>query len=244
MPQFTKYTFDWSIVLTDPYPRLFINGIKITFLLFFVSSLLSLLLGTVISIFRVSRIRSLRFIGFLYIKIFQSIPVLFWILFFYFVFPGILPANLEHLLNSYTYYPVIAGILVLTLDNASYVSDILKNGKQLIPHIQREVAISTGLNRVQQYMYVLLPQIFRVTVPSLGTRLVHNFKNTTLCMAIAAPELMWATQQFESLSFRGIEAIILATVFYGAVSIIIASITILLEHHLKIDAANIIKLRT
>jgi polar amino acid transport system permease protein len=85
--------------------------------------------------------------------------------------------------------------------------------------------------------------MFRVTLPSLGTRMVHNFKNTTLCMAITTPELVWATQQIESLSFRGIEAIIIATVFFGAVSIIMASALIILERHLRIDAASIIKSR-
>ena len=107
-------------------------------------------------------------------------------LFFYYVLPGILPYGLGDSLNAYFYFPVIAGSLALTLDNASYVSDILRNGRLLIPQTQREVAIATGLGRVQQYLYVLLPQTFRITLPALGTRMVHNFKNTTLCMAISA----------------------------------------------------------
>lgn len=177
----------------------------------------------------------------MYVKMFESIPVLFWILFFYYILPDLLPAALGFELNAYYYYPIIAGIVALTLDNASYVSDILKNGKFLIPQTQRDVAVSTGLSRIQQYLYVLLPQMFRLTLPPLGTRMVHNFKNTTLCMVIAAPELTWATQQVESLSFRGVEAIIMATVFYFVLSILMASLVILLERYLKIDAANIIR---
>lgn len=169
--------------------------------------------------------------------------MLFWILFFYYVFPEILPFGMGEKLNAYFYYPVIAGILGLTLDNAAYVSDILRSSRLLIPQIQRDVAISTGLSRIQQYLHVLLPQMFRVAFPPLGTRMVHNFKNTTLCMAIAAHELTWATQQIESLSFRGIEAIIMASVFYIGLSIILASFVIILERHLKIDAASIIKSR-
>ena len=184
---------------------------------------------------RISRIKVLRFFGTLYVEIFRNIPGLFWILFFYFVFPELLPQSWGDALNHYIHYPVIAGILGLTVDNASYVSDILRSGRLAIPHAQREVAISSGLSRVQQYRHVLLPQMFRATLPPLGTRMVHNFKNTSLCMAISASELTWATQQIESLTFRGIEATTIATMFYiGLASVMIASI-ILLEKFLKID---------
>lgn len=203
----------------------------------------SLLLGTAISILRVSRIRVLQMTGNAYVRIFQSIPVLFWLLFFYYVFPELLPTALGNTLNSYAYYPILVSIVSLTLDNASYISDILRSGRLLIPQTQRDVAIASGLNRIQQYIYVLLPQTFRVTLPPLGTRTVHNFKNTTLCMAVTAHELTWATQQIESLSFRGVEAIIASTVFYFGLSIIMASSVIILERHLKIDAASIIRSR-
>jgi ABC-type amino acid transport system permease subunit len=181
--------------------------------------------------------------GTIYVKIFQSIPVLFWILFLYYIFPELLPSELGGMLNAYYYYPVIASIVGLTLDNASYVSDILRGGRLLIPQTQREVAIAMGLSRVQQHIYVLLPQMFRIMLPPLGTRMVHNFKNTTLCMAITAPELMWATQQFEALTFKGVEAIIFATVFYISFSLIMAASIIMLERHMKIDAASIINSR-
>ena len=162
-------------------------------------------------------------------------------LFFYYLFPELLPGELGTTLNGYLYYPVAASIAALTLDNASHVSDILKSGRLMIPQTQREAAIATGLSRIQQYLYVLLPQMFRAALPPLGTRMVHNFKNTTLCMAITAHELTWATQQVESLSFRGTEAIIAATVFYVGLSLIMASAVILLERRLRIDPASIIR---
>ncbi len=220
-----------------------ITGVKITLLLLAVTTVTSLCLGTVIAIMRISRIKVLRILGTLYVEIFRNIPGLFWILFFYFVFPELLPFGLGEKLNSYLYYPVVAGILGLTVDNAAYISDILRSGRLAIPHGQREAAISTGLNRVQQYLYVLLPQMFRVTLPPLGTRMVHNFKNTSLCMAITAPELTWATQQIESLTFRGIEATAVATLFYIGLSGIMVTIIILLEKYLKIGISSISRSR-
>lgn len=215
-----------------------VTGVKITLLLLAVTSITSLCLGTVIAIMRMSRIRTLRFFGKLYVEIFRNIPGLFWLLFFYFVFPELLPYGLGNKLNAYEHYPIVAAIMGLTVDNASYVSDILRSGRLAIPDSQREVAISTGLNRVQQYLHVLLPQMFRAILPPLGTRMVHNFKNTSLCMAITVPELTWATQQIESLTFRGLEATTIATVFYIVLSLFMVAVIIMLEKYYKISISS------
>jgi His/Glu/Gln/Arg/opine family amino acid ABC transporter permease subunit len=233
------YDFDWSIPFQEPYLGMMITGVKVTLILLATTTVSSLLLGTVIAILRISRIRAFRALGTLYVEIFRNIPGLFWILFFYFVFPEILPYGLGDALNTYRNYPIVAGILGLTVDNASYVSDILRSGRLAIPHGQREAAISTGLGRVQQYFHVLLPQMYRVALPPLGTRMVHNFKNTSLCMAITAPELTWATQNIESLTFRGIEATTIATLFYIALAGVMIALIIMLEKLLKIDVSSI-----
>lgn len=62
-------------------------------------------------------------------------------------------------------------------------------------------------------------------------------------MAITAPELTWATQQVESITFRGLEVTILATVFYIGLSLVMASLIIRLERHLKIDITSITRMR-
>jgi polar amino acid transport system permease protein len=232
------YEFDWSIPFQEPYLEMMITGVKITLILLAATTVSSLCLGTIIAVMRISRITVFRALGTLYVEIFRNIPGLFWILFFYFVFPELLPQSMGDKLNSYIHYPVVAGVMGLTVDNSSYVSDILRSGRLAIPHGQREAAISTGLGRFQQYFHVLLPQMFRVTLPPLGTRMVHNFKNTSLCMAISAPEITWATQNIESLTFRGIEATAVATGFYIILAGIMVSIIILLEKFLKIDVSS------
>jgi len=218
-----------------------VTGVKLTLLLLITTSITSLALGTVLAVMRVSNIKSLRILGTLYVEICRNIPGLFWLLFFYFVFPELLPPGLGAKLNAYEHYPVVAGILGLTVDNSSYVSDILRSGKLAIPDSQKEAAITLGLGSVQLWLYVMLPQMYRVVLPPLGTRMIHNFKNTSLCMAITATELTWATQQIESLTFRGIEATTIATVFYIVMSGIMVLTVLGLEKYLKIDMTSITK---
>ncbi len=218
-----------------------ITGVRITLLLLFATTITSLFLGTVLAVMRVSSVKMLRALGTLYIEICRNIPALFWLLFFYFVFPELLPFGWGEILNGYIYYPIVAGILGLTIDNSSFVSDILRSGRLAIPDSQKEAAITLGLSSVQQWVYVMLPQMYRAVLPPLGTRMIHNFKNTSLCMAISVKELTWATQNIESLTFRGIESTTIATVFYIIVCGIMVKIIIRLEKYLKIDITSITK---
>ncbi len=216
-----------------------ITGVKLTLLLLVTTSISSLLLGTVLAIMRVSNLKVLRFLGTLYVEICRNIPGLFWLLFFYFVFPELLPFDWGDKLNAYEHYPVVASIVGLTVDNASYVSDILRSGKLAIPDSQKEAAVTLGLGSIQQWLYVMLPQMYRAVLPPLGTRMIHNFKNTSLCMAITTTELTWATQQIESLTFRGLEATTIATVFYILTSGTMVLFILGLEKYLKIDMTSI-----
>ncbi len=221
-----------------------ITGVKVTLLIAAVTAIASLCLGTVVAIMRVTKIKALRVLSRLYVETFRNIPGLFWLLFFYFVFPEILPFGLGDKLNAYIYYPIVASIIALTLDNTSYVAEIIRGGILALPKDQREAAISTGLSRLQQYRYVILPQTFRKILPPLGTRMIHNFKNTSLCMVITAPELTWATQQIESLTFRGLEATTIATGFYIVLSLFLGAVIILLEKYYKIDIESITHMET
>jgi polar amino acid transport system permease protein len=215
-----------------------VTGIQLTLLFAVVTTITSLFFGTVLAMMRLSRSRTLRFLGRSYVEITRNIPGLFWLFFFYFLFPEFLPFDWGDRLNAYIHFPILAGIIGLTVDNSSYVSDILRSGRLAIPNTQREVAISTGLNRVQQYLYVLLPQMYRAVLPPLGTRMIHNFKNTSLCMVISASELTWATQQIESITFRGLEATTIATLFYLVLSMLMVTVIILLEKYYKIDMSS------
>ncbi|MDO8281736.1 MAG: amino acid ABC transporter permease [Thermodesulfovibrionia bacterium] len=229
-----RYDFDWSIPFREPYLSWLITGVKLTLLIAVVTAIMSLLIGTALAIMRVSRFKILNIPAKIYVETVRNIPGLFWLLFFYFIFPQMLPSRLTDMLNQYSYYSVVAGILGLTVDNSAYVSDIVRSGLLSVPRGHIEVAVSTGLNRLQQLRYIILPEAFRTILPPLGTRMIHNFKNSSLCMAIAAPELTWATQQIESITFRGLEVTFMATVFYVSLSLAMAMIIIRLEKRYKI----------
>ena len=234
-----RYDFDWGIPFREPFLGWLITGVELTLLIAAVTAIMSLLFGTVLAIMRVSRFKFLNIPAKIYVEIVRNIPGLFWLLFFYFVFPDLLPFSLGDKLHAYAKYSVVAGILGLTVDNSAYVSDIVRTGLLSVPRGHIEAAVSTGLNRFQQLRHVIMPEAFRTILPPLGSRMIHNFKNSSLCMAIAAPELTWATQQVESITFRGLEVTVLATIFYISLSLIMAALLFRIERHFKIDLTSI-----
>lgn len=217
-----NYTFDWSIVVTQPYMAIIAKGMLYTLLVTSCSSILSLILGSAIAILRVSRSRIGRHIGNAYVEIVRNVPGLFWILFFYFALPDLLPASLGTHFHAWEHYALVAGILGLTIDNAAYLSDIFRGGMLAVPSGQREAAANCGFSTLQEYYWVVCPQTLHSVLPAVSNRIVHNFKNSSLCMAISLPELTWATQQIESITFKGLEVTAMATVFYSLGSLLLA----------------------
>lgn len=209
-----SYEFDWAILLHEEYLPLLLHGAQYTLLIFIVSTLLSTLLGIAWAVMRLSPIASLRYAGAAWVSLIRHVPAVFLILFTYFALPELLPQPWAATLHHWPHYAIAAGIAALSLDNSAYVSDIVRNGVLSIPQGEREAAQCCGLTRYQQWRCCLLPQTVRRVLPPLLNRTVHNFKNSSLCVAIAVPELMWATQQIESLTFRTIEVTTAATAFY------------------------------
>lgn len=213
------YEFNWQLLITTPYWGLLVTGLQMTLLVTAVSSFASVLLGSTIASVRLCRFRTARVIGALYVEIVRNIPGLFWVLFFYFVFPELLPQGWGDALHHMENYALAAGILGLTIDNAAYLSDILRAGMLAVHPGQKEAAQSCGLSLWQECYCIVCPQTLRMVLPPITNRMIHNFKNSSLCMAIALPELTWATQQIESLTFHSIEVTTAATVTYCLLSL-------------------------
>jgi polar amino acid transport system permease protein len=214
---------DWSIFTQPDFRELLLAGMRYTLLIAAVSTVLSLLLGTALAAARLADSRWLAWPATAWVTLARHVPGVFWVLFFYFAFPELLPKDWSMALNRWVHFALLAGIIGLTVDNGTYVSDIVRNGVLAVPRGEHEAAKCCGLTNWQQWTCCLLPVTMRIVMPPLANRTIHNFKNSSLCMVIGVPELTWATQQIESLTFRGVEATLGATVFYVLVATIIGT---------------------
>lgn len=217
-----QYDFDWSLIARPQLLGLLVDGAVLTLILAIISGALSFALGALIAVARLWPSAWMRMPANLVVEIVRNIPALFWILFFYFVLPELLPVDIGKVLHEWPHYAFAAGVLGLAVDNAAYLSDILRNGMVKVSRGQRDAAASCGMSVWQECLSILCPQSLRAMMPAIANRMIHNFKNTSLGVAIALPELTWATQQIESITFKGLEVTLVATVVYAAISLLIA----------------------
>lgn len=216
------YEFDWAFLTKPQFRDMVVDGIVSTVALAALSGLLSFVLGSLLAGARLFPSRWMRVPANSVAEIVRNVPALFWILFFYFVLPELMPAPIGEAMHGWQGYAFAAGLMGLAVDNGVYLSDIVRNGMLKVCRGQRDAAASCGMSVWQECVWLLCPQSLRSMMPAITNRMIHNFKNTSLCVAIALPELTWATQQIESITFRGLEATLVATAVYAIGSLLIA----------------------
>jgi len=222
------YEFDWSVLREQPFVDMFLQGLAVTLVLTVVTSLLSLLLGSLLALLRRSHVRFARGFALAYIEVFRGVPALMQIVFWGFAFPLLFPLELrvEWLyrnaflawVSSWSGLPInfefLAAVLGLSLNTSAYLAEILRAGMNAVPAGEIAAARASGMRTGQLYRHLLYPQALRRMFPPLSTRLLHNMKNTALGSAVAVEELFRQARVAISYTFRGPEFLVEVTVIY------------------------------
>ena len=150
------------------------------------------LLGLPIALMRVSPRRGLRIAAGGYIQLIQGTPLLILLFLTYFGL-GIL---------GYKLVPLVAAGLALTLYAAAFLGEIWRGCIEAVPRTQWEASDCLGLDRFQQYAYVVLPQAVRIAIPPTVGFMVQIVKNTSLASVVGFVELARAGQIVNNSTFE------------------------------------------
>jgi polar amino acid transport system permease protein len=150
------------------------------------------ILGLVLALARVSKIKALRAVAGAYIQVVQGTPLLVLLFLSYF---GISIVGFE-------VPPLLAAAFSLTLYAAAFLGEIWRGCIQSVARTQWEASESLGLGRTAQYVYVILPQAARIaSAPTVGF-MVQIIKNTSLASVIGFVELSRAGQVVNNSTFE------------------------------------------
>lgn len=127
-----------------------------------------------------------------YIEWMRNVPALAHLFVLYFGLPAI----------GVRLSPVAAAILGLGLVGAAVLCDVFAAGLKSIHVGQREAALSVGLTPMQAMRHVLVPQVLRLTLPSVGNYVSQLIKDTSIASAIAAPEIMFYARNLVTSTFQ------------------------------------------
>jgi polar amino acid transport system permease protein len=150
------------------------------------------LVGLPVALMRVSPNRALRAAAGGYIQLVQGTPLLILLFLTYFGL-GIL---------GYKLAPLVAAGLALTLYAAAFLGEIWRGCIEAVPRTQWEASDCLGLDRFQQYAYVILPQAVRMAIPPTVGFMVQIVKNTSLASVVGFVELTRAGQIVNNSTFE------------------------------------------
>ena len=162
------------------------EGLITTSEIAFISIIIGSILGILIGLIRTSKNNVIIFINKIYLESFRIIPTLVWLFIFYFEVTNVLNIDLSGESVS---------IIIFTLWGAAEMGDIVRGALVSLPKHQIESGQALGLNKLQLYRYILIPQAVRRMIPgtiNLATRMV---KTTSLVVLIGVIDVVKIGQQ-------------------------------------------------
>jgi polar amino acid transport system permease protein len=186
------------------------------------------LVGLPIALMRVSPNNALRIVAGGYIQLIQGTPLLILLFLTYFGL-GIL---------GYKLAPLVAAGLALTLYAAAFLGEIWRGCIEAVPRTQWEASDCLGLDRFQQYAYVILPQAFRMAIPPTVGFMVQIVKNTSLASVVGFVELARAGQIVNNSTFEPFIIFCIVAAIYFAMCYPLSLASRFLERRTNAGRAN------
>lgn len=217
------YSLDWGLILRS-LPDL-LAGSLTTLLLTTTSIGIGLVLGTIMGLMRLSRVKAVGAFAAGYVWFFRGTPLLVQIMLIYYALP--------HLGVSMDRWQ--AGVTALSLNSAAYIAEIVRAGVQSIDIGQTEAAWALGLTRWQTVRFIILPQAFRRIIPPLGNEFILLLKDSSLVSVIALEELLRKGQLIVTRSFKPIEIYAMVAIMYLVMTTLISLLVSVTERRLRLQ---------
>jgi len=180
-----------------------LEGSELTLEIFCITLVLSLPLGMLAALGRLSKLRPLSRVVELYIWIMRGTPLMLQLLFVYFALPMIgikLP-------------DIAAALLAFTLNYAAYFAEIFRAGIQSVPKGQYEAAKTLGMSYSQTMRRIILPQVIRMVLPPISNETINLVKDTSLIYILAMNDLLRVARTIVQREFD-MTPFVIAGIFY------------------------------
>lgn len=162
-------------------PSLF-SGAWMTIQIFFWTLIVSIPLGILVSLGLRSRVAPLRWVLKFYVWLMRGTPLLLQLIFVFYGLPVV-----HVIFERYD-----AAIFAFILNYTAYFAEIFRGGFQAIPEDQYESAKVLRLTRIQTLRKIVIPQVVKIVVPSIGNETINLIKDSSLVYVIGLGDLLRA----------------------------------------------------
>ncbi len=213
-----------------------LQGLKVTMQLFVLTLALSIPLGLIVAIGRVSRIKPLQWLISAYLLVFRGTPLMLQLFFFYFGLPFItvkIPFT-EMVFQMPALERFSAALLAFVLNYAAYFAEIFRGGIISVNQGQYEASKALGLKPRQTMWYVVIPQMLRTVVPPVANETITLVKDTALVSSVALIDILKKAQQAVNRDMN-VTAYLLAALIYLVITMILTFVFHKTEKRLSIS---------
>lgn len=214
------------IIFIRPYPYwdilLFLrDGVIVTFKLTFLGIALTLPIGFLTGLGRLSTNRIINLIASFYVEVVRGIPLIVQLCFIYYG------------LGRFVLMPdLLAAALAMSICYGAYMGEIFRAGISAIDKGQTEAARSLGFNRVQTMRLVVLPLAWRTILPPAGNESIALLKDTALVSILAMTSILQRGKEYVTSHMSPFEA-------YATVALLYLIITLVLSKGVSIMEAKL-----
>jgi len=236
----TNPRFDWGTVGHYLFSSELLDGLLVTLELTVISMAIGITLGVVLAVMRLSSNPLVSSASWGYIWLFRGTPILVQLLFWSYIgalypklslgIPLIGPTLIDGSANSLI-TPFAAAILGLGLNEAAYMSEIVRAGMISVDEGQTEASQALGMSRLLTLRRIVLPQAMRVIIPPTGNETISMLKTTSLVSVIAYQELLYSAQLIYAVNYKTIPLLIAVSIWYLTITSILQTGQFYVERH-------------
>lgn len=203
---------DFALVFEQAWPML-LEGMKVTLTISLVSIAIGMVIGLFSCLMGLSKLKILRGISAVYVWIIRGTPMIVQAFIVYYGVPIIVQEfNPDFVISEF-----LAGVITLSLNAGAYLSEIFRSGIQAVDVGQVEASRSLGIGAGKTMMKIVLPQAFKITLPSIVNQFIITIKDTSILSVISLAELCNQAKQYSASTYRFFEIYILIGLCYLAI---------------------------
>ena len=212
---------NWEFIIK--YLPLYQKAAVLTVKIGVIGIVFAVLVGLVCAAVQYYKILVARQITAVYIELSRNTPLLVQLFFLYYGFPKI----------GVRLSAEVCGVVGLAFLGGSYMAEAFRSGLEAVDDVQKESALSLGLNSRQILGYVILPQALSTSVPALVANIIFLLKETSVFSAISLMDLMFTAKDLIGLYYKTTESLFLLVVFYLLILLPVSIVGTLLERRLR-----------
>lgn len=214
------------------YWLMLLRSLGNTLLLTLLALIFAMLIGLIFALCNVSHKKPLNVIGTIYVDAIRGVPLIVLAFFIYF---GVPQAFKMMGATSFRLPALQAGTIALSMNCGAYMAEIFRAGIQSIDKGQMEAARSLGLPYGKSMRKVILPQAFKVMVPSIINQFIITLKDTSILAVIGYPELTNMGKTISGNTFKSLQTWAIVGIMYMIVIITLSKFAKKIERRIKLN---------